>query len=196
MDFYRLKEYHMQKLKEALIRKEVDEPILDLLNLINSLDSYFTTSSCAGRITLMKIPKSGKKNEAEFLFKTHYETNAQIVWKKLNSIYEKYKEAIWFKQDPFIIHIAAKDINSAIKMLEIAHLSGLKHSGIISISSDRVMLEIQSTERVETIVAKNGKLLINEEYMAVLVEEANKKLRKTRERMHRFYENIKETFRV
>ena len=185
----------MRKLKEALMRREVDDPILELLNLINSLDSYFTTSSCAGRIALMKIPKSGKKNEAEFLFKTHYEADFQIVWKVLNGVYEKYKEPIWFKQEPFIIHIAAKDIDSAIGMLEIAHLSGLKHSGILSISPDRVMLEVQSTERVETIVAKNRKLLVNEEYMAVLVEEANKKLRRTREKMHRFYKNIRKNLK-
>ena len=194
MEFDKLKEYFIKKLKDAVYKKEVDEPILDLLDLINKLDNYFTTSSCAGRIVLMKIPKSGKKNEAEFLFKSHYPVNPKEVWERLLEIYNNYEDSIWFKQEPFILHISARNLESAIKILEIAHKVGLKHSGIISIKPERIVIEIQSTERVETIVAKNGNLLVNENYFYILVKEANKKLEKTRRKMNKFYEEIKMLF--
>jgi tRNA wybutosine-synthesizing protein 3 len=183
MKFDELKSYALRKLDEALSRNEVDEPIIPLLNTINSLEDYFTTSSCAGRIVLMKIPKSGRKNEAEFLFKTHFPTEPRVVLKALESLPE---ESVWFKQEPFIIHVSARDLDKALKLLELAQRSGLKHSGIISIKPERVVLEIQSTERIETIVAKGGKLLVNNDYIEVLVHEANQKLIKTRERMNKF----------
>lgn len=181
----------MNKLKKAIENKEADEPILYLLDLINSYENYFTTSSCAGRIILMKIPKSGKKNEAEFLFKTHYTTKFEEVWNSLLNLYKNYDESIWFKQEPFILHIAANNLENGYKLLKIAQKAGLKHSGIFLINNERVMIEVQSTERIETIVSKERKLLINEDYMKYLVEEANKKLLKTREKMRKFYDMIK-----
>ena len=36
--------------KDLSRKGSVDEPIKDLVEFINSLDSYFTTSSCSGRI--------------------------------------------------------------------------------------------------------------------------------------------------
>lgn len=39
--------------KEDLSRKgSVDQPIVELVDYINSLDNYYTTSSCSGRILL------------------------------------------------------------------------------------------------------------------------------------------------
>lgn len=190
MGFDDIKMYHMNKLKDALRKNLVDEPIIDLLNTINDSKDYFTTSSCAGRIVLMKIPKSGKKNEAEFLFKSHYPVNSKDIWNTLLENYHKFEEKIYFKQEPFILHIAARDIKKAHNLLQIAIESGLKHSGIFAIKKDRVMIEIQSTERIETIVSKNRKILVNEDYINVLVEEANEKLMRTREKMYKFQKNF------
>ena len=67
-EFNKLKIYHMKKLEEAKEKYISDQPIYYILDLINSLDFFFTTSSCAGRIILLKIPKSGKKFEAAFLY--------------------------------------------------------------------------------------------------------------------------------
>lgn len=39
---------------QDLSRKgSVDEPIVELVDFINSLDNYFTTSSCSGRIVVL-----------------------------------------------------------------------------------------------------------------------------------------------
>ncbi len=196
MNFDAMKRRYLKGLEEAKRKGEADEPIFYLLDLINSLPDFFTTSSCAGRITLMKIPKSGKKNESEFIFKTHYQVNPEKVWESLLQSYEKYEDSIWFKMEPWIVHISARDIQSANKMLIAARNAGLKRAGIFLISNERVMLEIQSTERIETVVAKNRNLLVSKDYIEILVHEANQKLQRTRKRMKRFYDSIREVFEL
>ena len=190
MNFAKIKNYHLKRLEEAIKNKEVDEQILPLLHEINALSDYVTSSSCAGRITLMKIPKSGKKNEAEFLFKSHEPVEPEEVWRALEESVKTVKESIWFKQEPFIVHVICKDLNAAKKLLDISHEAGLKHSGIISLG-EKIVLEIQSTERIETIVAKEGRVLIDKEYLEILVQEANQKLMKTREKMSKLLTIIK-----
>ncbi len=187
-DFDERKRFILKKLEIALRKGEVDEPIIPLLNLINSFPDYVTTSSCAGRIVLIKIPESGKKHEAEFIYKTHYETTFEEVWEALKEGVKKYKESIWFRAEPVILHVDCRNIEAAIKIVKLAREAGWKRSGIFEIKPYRVMCELHSTERLDTIVAKDGKILVTEEYMKVLVYEANKKLRRTREKMRKFYE--------
>lgn len=45
------------------------------------------------------------------------------------------------------------------------------------------MLVIVDTQRIETLIAKNGKILITEEYLKILIETANHKLKKSRKRI-------------
>jgi tRNA wybutosine-synthesizing protein 3 len=189
-EFNKLKIYHMKKLEEAKEKYLADQPIYYILDLINSLDFFFTTSSCAGRIILLKIPKSGKKFEAEFLFKSHYYVNFYYIWNKLLEVYKNYDEKIYFKQEPFILHVSSKNIEKAYELLNIARKSGFKHSGIFLINDKRVMVEIVGNEKIETIVSKNRKLLVSKEYFYNLVKEANEKLKKVRNRIDIFYKNL------
>ena len=168
---------------------EADEPIFYLLDYINNLKNYFTTSSCAGRITLMSIPENGKKKDAKFLYKTHYKTTGREVYNYLMEHYHKEKN-IWFKMEPFILHVAAKSIKYAFKILKIAQTSGLKHSGIISKRNNIYFVEIQGSDRISTPVSKNGTIIINKEYIDVLVYEANKKLERVRNQIRKFYHNL------
>ena len=48
-------------------------------------------------------------------------------------------------------------------------------------------MELISTEKIETIISKNGKLLIDENYFSVLVKEGNKKLENTWEKIKKLY---------
>jgi tRNA(Phe) wybutosine-synthesizing methylase Tyw3 len=48
-----------------------------------------------------------------------------------------------------------------------------------------VILGFGDTQRIETLVALNGKLLLDEEYMATVTQMANKKLEKSRNKMER-----------
>jgi tRNA(Phe) wybutosine-synthesizing methylase Tyw3 len=51
-------------------------------------------------------------------------------------------------------------------------------------------MELISTEKIETIVSKNGKLLVDEDYFKVLVKEGNEKLEKTWKKIDRLYNKL------
>jgi len=195
LEFDKLKELYIKKLEEHIREERVDKEIIHILKLINSLEGYFTTSSCAGRIVLIKTPENLKKQENVFLFKSHQMVNFDDIWKTILENYQRY-DNIWFKQEPFILHIACRDLKHAKDLLKIASSVGLKHSGIISLKENKIIIEIIGNEKIETIVSKNKKLLVNEDYMKELVIEANKKLLRNRVYMGKLYYELIKYFKV
>lgn len=172
-------------------KEPIDREILPLLNKINSLKEYKTTSSCSGRISLLR--GSAKKQKNIFLKKWHRTIKVNEVLNELKKHVKKTKEQIWLRQEGIIIHVIASDIKSAKKILSLAQNSGIKHSGIMAFNK-KIVLEIMTTEKVDCPVADKGKILINKEYLDVLVKEANLRLKESRKKMRRFYKLIKNSF--
>ncbi len=67
MNFEKEKKDCLSKIDKSK-KGSIDKKIKELVDLINSLKDYYTTSSCSGRILLIKRPKSGKKCDVDFLF--------------------------------------------------------------------------------------------------------------------------------
>ena len=180
--------------KEFLAKKDksrkgsIDDKIEKLVDKINSLDDFYTTSSCSGRILLLTIPKSNKKNEVKYLFcshkKIHYNEFKKLIKLKLP------ENIVWFMVQPAIVHVISKSPDNATKLLNLARDIGFRRSGIISIGKNKVVMELISTEKIDAIISKNGKLLIDENYFKVLVEEGNKKLEKTWKKIDRLYDRV------
>ena len=126
--------------------------------------------------------KSDKKNEVNWIFKKHSEVGFEEVKKAL-----EINNEIWFKFEPAILHIACKTIEGGQKLIDIARGVGFKRSGIIS--SKKIVLEIGSYEVINAIICQD-KMLIEDGYLRVLIEEANKKLRANKEKLNNFYEKI------
>jgi tRNA wybutosine-synthesizing protein 3 len=171
----------------------VDADIRDLIDRINAHPDYYTTSSCSGRIMLIdKGP--GRKDLAKWLLASH----STITKKDFDSVFtEKYlasedfkKSVIWFMEEPAIMHVCTRDFESAQKLLNLVHGVPFKRSGIISCSR-RIIIEILDTEKMETLVARKGKMFVNDEYGKVLVNEANSKLKKTKAKLKKFYNEFK-----
>jgi len=169
-------------------KKSIDEKIRKLVDKINSFDGFFTTSSCAGRVLLLAIPESNKKNEVEYLFCSHKKIKFNDVKKNIS---EFPKNDVWFKSQPAILHVACSNMDTALKMLNLARDIGFRRSGIISITKNKVFLELVSTEKIDAIIGKNGKALIDDDYFKILVEEGNKKLEKTWEKIDKLYKGLK-----
>ncbi len=176
--------FHTDKSKKG----DVDELVKPLINLINSDDNYFTTSSCSGRIMIL-IP-SNVKQDVKWLFFSHEEVNASDLINKIHKFADDNNKEIWFKIEGFILHVACKDIDSAQKLLNIAKGVGLKRSGIISTTS-KVMVEIISSELIETPISKNNKLMVEDNYLEFVIDEANAKLRRTHNRIKKLEEAVK-----
>src|SRR3989344_6589229 len=156
----------------------IDKAIQSLVTLINTKKNYYTTSSCAGRILLLKQQAEAvKKHETSHFFVSHDPVSATA----LLDVCEKLpQEEVIFHLEGMILHVCCKTMKDAEHLLNLARDSGLKRSGIVSISKEKMMVEIIDTQRLELPIACKGKLMVSEEYIAYLLEKANKKLEETR----------------
>jgi len=137
------KEDKISGLKDAVKNKKVDAPIIKLLNAINRNPDLVTTSSCSGRIVLLEIEK-GKKT-AEFYKKWHRKVDPEEV--EMALIEHTGKKSLWFRLEPFILHVTARDINSAKKFMKKMRGAGIKRGGIQSIGK-RIVMEFHGTDYV------------------------------------------------
>ncbi len=189
MGFAKDKRKTLDKFEKALEKKEVDEPIIYLLKLINSLEEYYTTSSCAGRVILLH-EYGNRKIDTNFVVKEHDRVDVNnFLNKNLDkSFSENPKGRIWLNQEPFIIHIVAKNLKKAIEMLNLGIKAGLKHSGIFVFKKERYILELNGTQYMSVPIF-DGRMLISKEYFRYLLNLTNEKLQKNRE-MRKNFENL------
>ncbi|HJO02235.1 MAG TPA: tRNA wybutosine-synthesizing 3 family protein [Candidatus Woesearchaeota archaeon] len=187
MNFEKEKKDFLAK-KDKSRKGSIDNKIKKLVNKINSFKDFYTTSSCSGRILLLAIPKSNKKNEVQYLFRSHKKTKYNEIKNIINK--KLPKNDVWFIVAPVILHVACNNIENTKKILNIARDIGFKRSGIISVGKNKIIMELISTEKIETIVSKNGKLLVDEDYFKVLVKEGNEKLEKTWKKIDRLYNKL------
>lgn len=173
--------FQQQKSKQLTRQDKSDKQSLDkrierLCQKINDKKEYYTTSSCAGRVVLIKA--QDKKGSGLFLYRTHEKINFSEIKNQLNKIKAREKALVYFKQEACILHVACADIKAAQKLLDKAKLAGWKKSGFIA-SKKRIVCELMSTEKIEMPIIKKGKILVPDEFLKLLVEEANKKLEKS-----------------
>lgn len=157
---------------------EIDKNIRQICSLINSREEYYTASSCSGRIVLLEA-ETAKKDEAKWLFVSHSETDFDSVNEKLNS-----SSDVWLRQEGAILHICCRDLKSAEKLVNLFRNAGFKRAGIIS-ANNRFVVEIISSEHLCAPVIKKGRRIADEEYLKILVSEANQKIRQNREKLEK-----------
>ncbi len=170
------------KFREALEKKLVDEDIISLLEKINSMENYFTTSSCSGRIVVMEIPDFGDKLNAKWLGKWHREVSIEEVKRAI----AKHNDGmLWFMLHSPILHVGAKTLEDAVNLLNLAIQCGFKNSNIKSISHKKLLVEIYSTERIDIPIGKDGEIWVDDEYLEKIVEIANRQLRRAKEKLRK-----------
>ena len=135
MNFEKEKKEFLAK-KDKSKKGSIDIKIKRLVDKINSLPDFYTTSSCSGRILLLTIPRSNKKNEVEYLFCSHKKIKYNEIKKILKSKKE-LKNDVWFTVQPVIIHVACNDIKITKKILNIARDIGFRRSGYRHIKRGR-----------------------------------------------------------
>lgn len=179
---------------------EIDDAIVSLVDCINEHPDFYTTSSCAGRILLITLPLSGRKDESSWVFSSHNEVSSKELIAALpsSSLWSSplppssppisptmngyVADPIWFRMEGFIVHVCCRSMEHACRMVSVARDAGVKRSGIISVG-ERITLELIDTEKMDCPITKNGVLVVSEEYLSYLVDCANKKLKKTREKI-------------
>jgi len=176
---------------------EWDEHIEGLCDKINSLENYYTTSSCSGRIIVLKdVAKKGpglfefvshdsvdEKRFFEFLKEfsscppaDHPGTRSQVRSQNLIDSENFIQNSnLKFKSEPLILHIACRDLDSAKILLDKIRDAGFKRAGIISLGKN-IIIEIIGTEKMEFPLVKDGKLLVNWDFLKIVLERANSNL--------------------
>lgn len=170
-DHFEFRKKEQLKKTDKSLKQSWDERIVNLCTKLNSKDNYYTTSSCSGRVVLLKDSKI--KSDDLFLFVSHDKINFEKLKSELNNI--NTSELFYFKQDPVILHIACRTLQDAQELIDIAtKQAGWKRCGILA-SDKRFIVELNSTEKLEFPIFHN-KILVSDDYLKVIVEEANKKL--------------------
>ncbi len=182
------KEHAISQLEKAIKNKEVDEKIVSVLKLINSHPDYFTTSSCAGRISLSTVPPGGKKKDHVFIKKWHRTVSYDEL---MEALPREWKGVLWLKMESFILHIGCRDMSAAEKIQKMAILLGLKRSGIFRISPFP-MMEVIATDYVAAPIGEEGKLFVTKEYIGFIVNIMNQKMEENDKKLEKFYKEIKE----
>lgn len=170
--------------KDKSKKGSIDIDILELVKEINSKNDYYTTSSCAGRIVLLEM-KSKKKNDCNWIFAKH----DKVTFNEINKTIKQYqnkknKYEIWFKQQPLILHVASRNLESAKKLLEISRKI-FRRAGIIGITSGKVTIEIIGSEHLETIV-KDKSFVVDDKYLKNLIKYANMNFVENKRKIGRF----------
>ena len=186
-NFEEQKERAVEGLKQALAEDKVDKDVIPLLERINALDSYFTTSSCSGRISVMEMPYFGDKVNSVWLGKWHREVTAEEV---LEAIGKHKSGQLWFLVRSPILHVAARTMEDAVELLNLAISLGFKYSNIKSVSHKKLLVEIRSTERMDVPLGEDGELWVDEEYIERIIGIANDQLRRFKGKLKRLEEEI------
>jgi tRNA wybutosine-synthesizing protein 3 len=182
------KENALRSLDQATKKGEVDEAIVTLLSVINNSKSYYTSSSCAGRILLIELPALGDKRNAVFLGRWHRIVTVDEIQ---NAVIKARKGMIWLLAQAPIFHIIADSLEVADSLVKTANSCGLKNSSIRYLTK-KIIVELASTERLDSPVGCNGHLLCSEEYLEILVDIANEVMERSQEKIKRFEIKMRE----
>ena len=236
-NFQQRKKDVLSKLEKSSLGKW-DEKIVSLCDKINSLENYYTTSSCSGRILLMIDQE--KKAENLFLFVSHdkikfdnlknilkeivspsarnnfgSEIASRQISPPLNFVNalsklklgetvgrkrgdnkserseqnELKNKNVKFKMEPCILHVACESLEDAEKLFEIGKNAGFKRLGIIG-TSHGFTFELNSSEKLEFPIIQNKKILVDDEFLKIAVDEANRKLEKSWMRIRKLEREI------
>ena len=177
----------MESLRRALEEDKVDHDIIPLLEKLNALESYFTTSSCSGRISVMEMPHFGDKLNSVWLGKWHREVSMEEV---LEAVRKHKSGQLWFLVRSPILHVSARTMEDAVRLLNLAIGLGFKYSNIKSVSHKKLLVEIRSTERMDVPLGENGELWVSEEYIERIVKIANDQLRRFKGKLKKLEENL------
>jgi tRNA wybutosine-synthesizing protein 3 len=180
------KENALKSLEDAYSKLKVDEGISHILESINRIEGFYTSSSCSGRIVLLEIPQIGDKRGATFLGVWHRTIEA----KELTAAATKATVGLlWLLAQAPILHVGAQTLELADRMVKTAISSGFKNSAVKS-TGKRIIIEICSTERLDAPIGRDGSLFCTEEYLSLLVEISNEVIKRSQEKIGRFAKKI------
>lgn len=133
-------------LEEAKKEGKADARAFLLMDAINSIPEFATTSSCSGRVMLLSLKKH--KKDAKMEGRWHDEIKPSEIRKAVGEY--NGKSRLWLKAEPFILHVACRDAESGMKLLRACKDAGVKRFGLQAMKGGkRCLVEIIGTGRMD-----------------------------------------------
>ncbi|KAM6919156.1 tRNA wybutosine-synthesizing protein 3 homolog [Xenentodon cancila] len=95
-----------------------------------------------------------------------------------------------FKFEPLVLHVQCRRLEDAQLMHSVAINSGFRNSGLTVGKTGKIITAVRSTHGLEVPLCREGKLLVEHEYLLFLTQIANQKMEENLRRIQRFYENL------
>ena len=178
----------LRRLIEDLEIGYLDTDILQVLLEFFARPKAYTTSSCSGRITVMDAEYPWIKEETNIIFKSHEEIGVNELRSVLN---RPFRSRLWLRVQGPIYHVYVLDLTEAREVLDIARSAGFKHSGILVVNDENVILELRTGIELSIPMADRKGRYINSEVLENLVELANTILREAKKRNTRLLEELR-----
>jgi len=185
-----VKEHHSKTFDTAVTEGKADSLSTPLCTLIKKTRHFFTSSACSGRIALIQSASKTTKQEDSFFGKWHSPVSFEEVWERVNTPVER--EELWFVQQPFIFHIGTDTLENARTLLAVMKEAGIKRGGIMLCEEGKYLIEVTGTHNLNLPIKKNNQLLVSKEYLSLVTEEANRKMRENEKRLKKFEKLCKE----
>lgn len=189
-DFDASKSTALFRLEGAEQSGQVDAGVRELVMELNRHPDYYTTSSCSGRIVVSQASPENYKSAYVFLGKWHREVTFQEV---MDAIEEHDAGVLYFRVEPLILHVAARDASSADALLDLCRGVGLKRSGIIHLLP-RIIIEVQGVDMLQVPLGREGVVLVSDAYVEWLTMLGNLKYRHNAGKLERFREGFVHRF--
>ena len=211
--FSKWKNAQLNKLDLSL-KGSIDAPILDLVTDINNIDLFYTTSSCSGRITVMKEdyllpdvlqgtnsydqgetmddPSKTKTKSGGWILASHEPIKTDVILEKLHDI----KCCCKFKFEPFVMHIKCASLEAAYLLQKASVSCGFRNTGITFGHQGRqIMIAIRGTLSLEVPITDiTGKALVSDEYIQYVNDIATQKFRENAKRTMKLHQHFKTLF--
>ncbi|RWS10332.1 CD109 antigen-like protein, partial [Dinothrombium tinctorium] len=92
--------------------------------------------------------------------------------------------------EPFILHVCCDSLQMSQSLLHTALESGFRNSGITISKRNRIMVAVRSTHSLQVPLSLDGKLLVSNEYIEFVINQANEQLKENFNKIDKFYTNL------
>ncbi|CAG2119258.1 unnamed protein product, partial [Medioppia subpectinata] len=186
------------------LKGSIDEPIVELISVLNNCGVYYTTSSCSGRIAVL-ADNSGdgqlKKSSAKWLFISHQLVVADDVLEAVKSVTDNNTDTTAaadsrpqfasIKVEPFVLHVCADGLSAAKQLLAVAVGCGFRNSGLTISKSDRIIVAVRGCHSLDVPIIGDQRLIVTEDYIKYIIEMANQKMTQNFDKINKFYSMVK-----
>ena len=186
----------------------VDERARPVVALVNRHPDFFTTSSCAGRVSVFADPTTatraaGMKGGEWGCTSTTTPADAADVLAAVRSKLGASDAAgasapdpectLVLRFEPFILSVEAKTTRAGAALVAAARDAGYRESGVTACDR-RTIIAVRCSIRVEVPIVSRGVRLVSEDALVRLVEIANEKHALNAARMERFVVTFAKAF--